>query len=109
MGKRCGKCFVACYCSVGCQREDWIAHKKQCKVDRHFKLSEQIEEYLYCLNSSFGYYFDRIFAGNGMSGERYRVVFEQLGDLGFERGRGVTSIRVGINMILRAYNDRKKL
>ena len=32
-----------------------------------------------------------------------------LGDLGFERGRGVTSITVGVLMILRAYKDRKKL
>ena len=33
-----------------------------------------------------------------MGGERYRVLFEQLGDLGFERGRGITSITNRFNM-----------
>ena len=44
-----------------------------------------------------------------MGGERYRVLFEQLSDLGFERGKDVRSITVGVLMILRAYKDRKKL
>ena len=44
-----------------------------------------------------------------MVGQRYRVLFEQLGDLGFERGRGITSITVGVLMIIMAYNDRSKL
>ena len=51
----------------------------------------------------------RIFASNEAGGERYRMLFEQLDDLGFERGKGVTSIMVGVLMILRAYNNRKKL
>ena len=37
-----------------------------------------------------------------MDGERYRVLFEQLGDIGFERETGVTNIRVGTLMILRS-------
>ena len=44
-----------------------------------------------------------------MSDERYRVFFEQFGDLGFERGRGVTGVTAGVLMILRYYNDWKKL
>ena len=36
---------------------------------------------------NFGFYFDRIFAGNEMGFERYRLLFEQLGDLGFERAK----------------------
>ena len=39
----------------------------------------------------------------------HRVLFEQLDHLGFERGKGVTSITVAVLMILRSYNDRKKL
>ena len=35
------------------------------------------------------------------------MLFEQLGNLGFERGKDVTSITVGILMVLRAYKDRK--
>jgi hypothetical protein len=45
-------------------------------------------QYLNCLNSSFGYYFDRIFAGKETGGECYRVLFKQLGDLRFESDRG---------------------
>ena len=44
-----------------------------------------------------------------MGGERYRVLIEQLGDLGFERGASITGTTVGILMILRVYKDRKKL
>ena len=66
-------------------------------------------QYLVCLNMNFGYYFDNIFAGNELGGDRYRVLFEQLGDLGFERRRGATSMTVGVLMVLRSYNDRKKL
>ena len=58
---------------------------------------------------NFSFYFDRIFAVNEAGGERYRVLFEQLGNLGFERGKGVTSITAGVLMVLRAYKDRKKL
>ena len=58
---------------------------------------------------NFSFYFDRIFAGNEMCGERYRVFFEKLGNLGFERGEGVTSMTVCVLMVLRSYNDRKKL
>ena len=59
---------------------------------------------------NFDLYFDRIFAGNEAGGEGYRVLFEQLGNLGFEGGRGITGITVGILMILRApYKDKKKL
>ena len=56
---------------------------------------------------NFGFYFDRIFASN--SRERYRLLFEQLRNLGFEGGKGVTSITVGVLIILRSYKDRKKL
>ena len=41
-------------------------------------------------------------AGNGLGGERYRLLFEQFGNLEFERGKGVTSITVGVFMILRS-------
>ena len=58
---------------------------------------------------NFGFYFNRIFAGNETGGERYRSLFEQLGDLGFERVKAVTSITAGVLMVLRSYNDRKKL
>ena len=44
LGKRCGKCFVVCYCYVECQRDDWPAHKKQCKLNRAVELKEQTEE-----------------------------------------------------------------
>ena len=44
-----------------------------------------------------------------MDYERYRVLFEQLGDLGFERGRIIMGITVGVLMIPKAYKDRKKL
>ena len=44
-----------------------------------------------------------------MGGERYRVLFQQLGDLGFERERGIKGITLGILMILKSYKDRKKL
>ena len=44
LNKRCGRCLVACYCSIECQREDWSAHKKQCKLNRKFELREQTEE-----------------------------------------------------------------
>ena len=58
---------------------------------------------------SFGFYFDRIFACNEMGYERYRLLYEQLGDLGLEREKGVTSITVGVLVVLRSYKDRKKL
>mmetsp|Transcript_13456 Transcript_13456/g.27523 ORF Transcript_13456/g.27523 Transcript_13456/m.27523 type:complete len:145 (+) Transcript_13456:155-589(+) len=44
LNKRCSKCLVACYCCVECQREDWPAHRKQCKVNRKFELNKQTEE-----------------------------------------------------------------
>ena len=109
LGKRCGKCLVACYCCVECQREHWPAHKKQCKENRKFELSEQTEEYLFALHVKCGFYFDRLFAGNEEGFERYSALFEQLGDLGFERGKGINSITVGVLMILRSYKDRRKL
>ena len=56
---------------------------------------------------NFGFYFDRIFASN--SRERYRLLFEQLRNLGFEGGKGVTSITVGVVMVPWSSNDRKKL
>ena len=37
------------------------------------------------------------------------MLFEQLSDIGFKRGRGITSITVGVLMIQRGYKDRKKL
>ena len=58
---------------------------------------------------NFAFYFDRIFDGNEAGGERYRLLLEQPGDLGFERGKGVSSIMVGVLMVLKSYNDRKKL
>ena len=39
---------------------------------------------------NFGFYFERIFAGNEEGGKHYRLLLEQLGDLGFERGKGIT-------------------
>ena len=51
-------------------------HKGQCKRNKKFELKAQTEECPYCLNSSFGYYFDRIFAGNEMGGKRYRMLFK---------------------------------
>ena len=45
---------------------------------------------------NFGFYFFRIFAGNETGGERHRLLFEQLGNLRFERGKGVTSITVDV-------------
>ena len=116
--KHCGKCLVTCYCFVECQREDWPAHKKQCKLNRKFELREQTEEVRATTEKAisgyrrpsvpgtlrasltpstqpdlrrhvtllvavplwprinFGFYFDRIFAGNDDSGERYRSLFE---------------------------------
>ena len=68
--------MVAGYCCVECQREDWPMHKGQCKRNKKFELKAQTEECPYCLNSSFGYYFDRIFAGNEMGGKRYRMLFK---------------------------------
>ena len=44
LNKRCGKCLVACYCSVEWQREGGPVHKKQCKPNRRFELREQTEE-----------------------------------------------------------------
>ena len=44
-----------------------------------------------------------------MSGERCRVLFEQLGNLRFERGRGISSMMVGVLMILKSSKDRKSL
>ena len=44
LDKRRGKCLVACYCCVECQREDWPAYKKQCKLNRKFEIREQTEE-----------------------------------------------------------------
>ena len=58
-------------------------HKVQCKLNWKFELKVQTEEYLVCLRNNFGYYFDRIFAGNEMGGERYRVLFEKLSDIRF--------------------------
>ena len=66
-------------------------------------------KYLFGLRMNFGFYFDRIFAGNEAGSERYRLLFELIGDLEFERGKGVNSITVGVLMILRSYNYRKKL
>ena len=37
------------------------------------------------------------------------MLFEQLGNLGFEGGKGVISITVRVLIILSSYNDRKKL
>eukprot|EP00518_Triparma_eleuthera_P004837 CAMPEP_0182464466 /NCGR_PEP_ID=MMETSP1319-20130603/8660_1 /TAXON_ID=172717 /ORGANISM="Bolidomonas pacifica, Strain RCC208" /LENGTH=512 /DNA_ID=CAMNT_0024664109 /DNA_START=147 /DNA_END=1685 /DNA_ORIENTATION=- len=109
LDKRCSKCLVASYCCVECQREHWPAHKKQCKVNRRFELSKQTEEYLFGLRVNFGAYFDRIFAGNEEGFERYSALFGQLGNIGFELGRGINGITVGVLMILRSYRDRGKL
>lgn len=27
----CSKCMIICYCSTGCQRKDWVEHKKYCR------------------------------------------------------------------------------
>ena len=37
---------------------------------------------------NFAFYFDRIFTGNEAGYECYRLVFEQFGNLGFERREG---------------------
>ena len=83
--------------------------KKQCKLNRKFELKEQTEEYLFGLRMNFSFYFDRSFAGNEAGGECYRLRFEQLGNLRFERGKGITSITVGVLMVLRSYKYSKKL
>ena len=49
---------------------------------------------------NFSFYFDRIFAENEAGGERYRLLFEQLGNFGCERGKGISSITVGVLMVL---------
>ena len=36
--------LVACYCCVECQREDWPADTKQCKLNRKFEPRDQTEE-----------------------------------------------------------------
>ena len=78
-------------------------------MNRKFELKEQTEEYLFGLHVKCGFYFDRLFAGNEEGFERYSALFEQLGNIGFERGRGIHSITVGVLMILRSYKDREKL
>ena len=50
---------------------------------------------------NFCFYFYRIFADNEAGYERYRLLFKQLGNLGFEKGKGVTSIAAGVLMVLR--------
>ena len=37
------------------------------------------------------------------------MLFEQVGNLEFYRGKGVSSITVDVLMVLRSYNDRKEL
>lgn len=32
--KKCGKCHMAFYCSVQCQRKDWKSHKQDCGLQR---------------------------------------------------------------------------
>ena len=56
-------------------------------------------QYLFGLRMNFSFYFDRIFAGIEAGYEHYRLLFEQLGDLGFEMGKGVTSITVSILLV----------
>ena len=48
--------------------------------------------------------------GNEAGSERYRLLLKQLGNLGFERGKGViTSIMAGVLVVLRSFKHRKKL
>lgn len=48
--KRCGKCFVAVYCSKDCQIKHWKVHERHCKENRGFALCQQTEEHLMCLS-----------------------------------------------------------
>ena len=42
-----------------------------------------------------------------MGGERYRVLFEQLGDIGLEKGKGIRGITAGVLVLLGGYKDRR--
>ena len=70
-------------------------------MNRKFKLNEHTEKLFHSLRI--------IYASNTAGFEHYRLMFEQLGDLGDEMGKGINSITVGVLMILRSYKDRKKL
>ena len=77
--KRCGKCFVARYCSRECQVAHWKSHKRQCKENRAFVLNDQTEEHLTCLSLDFAKYFHDNFAGDERGFKRYKEHFDKLG------------------------------
>jgi len=99
--KRCGKCFVAVYCSKDCQIKHWKVHKRHCKENRSFFLCQQTEEHLMCLSLDFPTYFNDHFAGDERGYKRYKEQFDKLGSFGVEKGRGIASITVKVLEILR--------
>ena len=54
-----------------------------------------------CLSLDFPTYFQDNFAGDERGYKRYKEHFDKLGSLGAEKGRGITSITVGVLEILR--------
>mmetsp|Transcript_29758 Transcript_29758/g.59185 ORF Transcript_29758/g.59185 Transcript_29758/m.59185 type:complete len:270 (-) Transcript_29758:124-933(-) len=101
LDKRCGKCFVARYCSRECQVAHWKIHKSECKKNRSFELNKLTEEHFMCLSLDFAKYFHDNFAGDERGYKRYKGHFDKLGSFGEEKGRGITSITVGVLEILR--------
>ena len=85
--KRCGKCFISCYCTKACQVEDWKRHKRQCKANRTFVLSSTTEEHLMCLSLDFVKHFRDNFAGSDEGYRRYKEHFDKLETFGVEKGR----------------------
>jgi len=99
--KRCGKCFISCYCSKECQVAHWKAHKKHCKLNRAFVLNSTTEEHLMCLSLDFVKHFRDNFAGSDEGYKRYKEHFDKLGTFGVEKGRGIHSVTVGVLEIVR--------
>ena len=102
--KRCGKCFVAMYCSKECQIANWKAHKPVCKCNRAFVLNKQTEDDLFYLNHNTASYFREKFAGNEEGYERYKGHFDKLGRINSGAcfpGRGIDSFTVAVLEIAR--------
>lgn len=109
--KRCGKCFVAMYCSRDCQVSHWSCHKVYCKLNRGFVLRDKTEEYLVLLNTDTEKNLIRLFGEFDESGiARCRSDLKTLGRVGSgacTRGRGVQSFTVAILEVLRGADVRK--